>query len=171
VLDGVDLSRTVGWFTTVHPVALDVVGGAVGGDEPDWRALVKSVRRQLRAVPGNGFGYGALRHLGSPAARDRLPAASGGQPVLFNYLGQWDAQSTDGGGGLYRALHGSLGADEDPAARSAHLLEVSGGTQGGRLRFSWSYHPDLHDRSTVEGVAGRFADALRRIARDCREAG
>jgi hypothetical protein len=48
---------------------------------------------------------------------------------------------------------------------------VSGGTQGGRLRFSWSYHPDRHDRSTVAAVADRFADALRRIARDCREAG
>ncbi|MDT5029141.1 MAG: hypothetical protein QOE61_5567, partial [Micromonosporaceae bacterium] len=57
VLDDVDLSRTVGWFTTVFPVALDVPEG-------NWRDLVKSIRKQLRAIPGNGFGYGALRQFG-----------------------------------------------------------------------------------------------------------
>ncbi|NYV78859.1 condensation domain-containing protein, partial [Streptomyces sp. UH6] len=53
LLDGVDLSRTVGWFTTVHPVALSVDTPDDLGPGRDWRALVKSVRRQLRAVPGN----------------------------------------------------------------------------------------------------------------------
>ncbi|MGH3989770.1 MAG: condensation domain-containing protein, partial [Pseudonocardiaceae bacterium] len=164
ILDGVDLSRTVGWFTTIFPVALDV---AIS-DEPDWRNLVKSVRRQLRAIPRNGFGYGALRYLGSPEARERLSAHGSGPQIAFNYLGQWDARSEDAGGGLYRSMHDSLGQEHDPADQSSHVLEVVGDVQGGRLGFFWYYQPGLHDQSTVESVAGDFVDALRRIALDCR---
>ena len=164
LLDGVDLSRTVGWFTTVFPVTLEVPGQ----DQPGWRALIKSVRRQLRAVPGNGIGFGALRHLSSAAARDRLSASPGPQ-IAFNYLGQFDARSADAGGGLGRAVLGPLGQDHEPSDHDPHLLQVVGATQAGRLEFTWSYRPDVHDPSTVERIAGEFADALRQIARECLE--
>ncbi len=160
ILDGVDLSRTVGWFTTVFPVGLEVPTG----DEPDWRDLIKSVRRQLRTIPGNGFGFGALRYLGSPAVRERLSANTPGPQIAFNYLGQWDSLSQDDDRGLYRATHSSLGQEQDPADRGSHLLEVVGGVEGGQLGFTWNYQPDRHDRSTVERVAGDFLDALRQIA-------
>jgi non-ribosomal peptide synthase protein (TIGR01720 family) len=164
LLDGVDLSRTVGWFTTVFPVTLEVPGQ----DQPGWRALIKSVRRQLRAVPGNGIGFGALRYLGSAAARDRLSASPGPQ-IAFNYLGQFDARSPDADGGLHRAVLGPLGQDHDPSDNDPHLLQVVGATQAGRLEFAWSYRPDVHDKSTVERIAGEFTDALRHIARECLE--
>jgi amino acid adenylation domain-containing protein/non-ribosomal peptide synthase protein (TIGR01720 family) len=166
IIDGVDLSRTVGWFTTVFPVALDVAEG----DEPDWRRLVKSVRRQLRTIPSNGFGFGALRYLGPAEVRDRLSAGAADPQIAFNYLGQWDARSQEAGVGLYRAVHGSLGQDNDPADPGSYLLDIAGAVQSGRLEFSWCYQPDVHHRSTVEAVAADFAEALRRIANDCREA-
>ena len=167
ILDDVDLSRTVGWFTSIYPVALDV-GAAAEGDRTDWRALVKLVRRQLRTVPGNGFGYGALRYLGADPVRERLSRAPGPQ-VVFNYLGQWGAQSPEeDAAGLVHAVHGSLGQDHDPGNRSSHLLEVVGAVDGGRLEFHWFYQADRHDESTVERVAGEFAGALARIAQDCR---
>ncbi|MEU3648454.1 non-ribosomal peptide synthase/polyketide synthase [Lentzea sp. NPDC034063] len=163
VLDGVDLTRTVGWFTTIFPIALTVPQE----DEPRWREVVKSVRRQLRAVPGNGFGYSALRHLGSPEARERLSGDGKGPQIAFNYLGQWDSTAKNTGSGLYVASHSSLGQDHDPAESSSHVLEVVGAVQSGELVFSWFYQPDLHDLATVESVAGDFAEALRSIARDC----
>ncbi|MGW4401272.1 non-ribosomal peptide synthase/polyketide synthase [Amycolatopsis nivea] len=154
ILDDVDLTRTVGWFTTVFPVALTVDPAAT------WRAQVKSVRRQLRAVPGNGFGHGVLRcfrfsDLGRSAPR-----------VAFNYLGQ--GENTASGDGLFRRSLPPLGRDQDPANRSPHALEVVGGVREGQLEFSWYYQPDRHARETVAGVAAGFADALRAIAADCR---
>src|SRR5262249_22100624 len=78
IFDGVDLSRTVGWFTTIYPVDLAAPG-------PDWGAALKSVKEHLRSVPGRGLGYGALRYLRRPADLD------GPVPqVGFNYLGQFD---------------------------------------------------------------------------------
>ncbi len=160
IVDGVDLSRTVGWFTTMFPVSL-----RAPADRQDWRSLVKSVRRQLRTVPGNGFGFGALRYLGSPSVRERL--AGGSEPqVAFNYLGQWDTGGPRGDS-LWHAVHSAIGQDHDPAERGAHLIEVVGAVNGGRLEFSWIYRPDALDESTVATVADDFAHALRQIAADC----
>ncbi|WP_260636943.1 non-ribosomal peptide synthase/polyketide synthase [Streptomyces angustmyceticus] len=169
VLEGVDLSRTVGWFTTVYPVGLQVSDPADLGPARDWRALVKSVRRQLRAVPGNGLGFGALRTHGPAEVRERLDRTGRGQ-VVFNYLGQWDARPGGGAdGALVRTEHGSFGQDHDPRDGGSHLLEAVGAVQDGRLAFTWHYRPDIHEEATVRAVADDFAEALRRIAQHARD--
>ncbi|MFI1166942.1 non-ribosomal peptide synthase/polyketide synthase [Streptomyces sp. NPDC020801] len=167
LLDGADLSRTVGWFTTVHPVALRVPDPGDLGAGRDWRSLVKSVRRQLRAVPGNGLGFGALRTYGPPEVRKRLGTAAHGQ-VVFNYLGQWDARPATAEGGLIRAEHGSFGQDHDPRDGGSHPVEVVGAAQNGRLAFTWHHRTGLHDTATIRRVAEEFAQALRHIARHAR---
>ncbi|GAA3887063.1 non-ribosomal peptide synthetase [Saccharothrix violaceirubra] len=153
VFDGVDLSRTVGWFTTMFPVVLALPAGS-------WRDRVKAVRRRLRAVPGNGFGYGALRQHG------RVPA-TGTPAVSFNYLGQFDA-GDEAGLGLYRSVLPSVGRDHDPADVGDHLVDVVGEAGGGRLGFTWYFHPDVHPEDEIRAVADDFAAALRAIAEDCR---
>jgi non-ribosomal peptide synthase protein (TIGR01720 family) len=93
-----DLSRTVGWFTSVHPVRVDPgpfdpaearSGGPVAG------RAVKAVKEQLRAVPGDGLGYGMLRHLDpeSGAVLAALPAPE----LVFNYLGRFAAADPGAG--------------------------------------------------------------------------
>jgi non-ribosomal peptide synthase protein (TIGR01720 family) len=180
VVKGVDLSRTVGWFTTVYPVSVRVPAPADLGPDSDWRSLVKSVRRQLRTVPGNGLGFGALRTFGSPEVRKRL-GEGGHSEVVFNYLGQWDARSLDSGvgdadgdrdgdggdsgrGALVRAEHGSFGQDHDPRDGGSHLLEVVGAVRDGRLAFTWHHRPAVHDAQSVRRVAEEFGEALRHIA-------
>ncbi|MGH4024646.1 MAG: amino acid adenylation domain-containing protein [Pseudonocardiaceae bacterium] len=164
ILDDVDLSRTVGWFTSMFPVALTVAGT----DEPNWRDLIKSVRRQLRTIPRNGFGYGALRYLGSPQTRELLSERDGGAQIGFNYLGQWDARAQEAEHSLFVAVHSSIGQDHDPADRAEHLLEVVGEVGDGQLGFSWYYQPEL-SATAMRSLADDFVDALRRIAQDCRE--
>ncbi|MBS2537007.1 amino acid adenylation domain-containing protein, partial [Catenulispora sp. NF23] len=167
VVKGVDLSRTVGWFTTVYPVAVRVPAPGDLGPDRDWRSLVKSVRRQLRMVPGNGLGFGALRTFGPPEVRRRLGAAGHGE-VVFNYLGQWDARPQDPESGLVRTEHGSFGQDHDPRDGGSHLVEVVGAVRDGRLAFTWHHRPAVHDTATVRRVAEEFGQALRHIARHAR---
>ena len=146
----------------MYPVALEVPEGDAtpgGEDAPDWRTLVKSVRRQLRGVPGNGLGYGALRYLADEPVRQRL--AGDGPQVVFNYLGQFDSRSAEAGGGpgLYYAVHPSIGQDHDPADRGGHSLEVVGEAQGGRLGSPGTTSP-----TCTTGPPSRWWPGLRRGA-------
>ncbi|MFD5697592.1 non-ribosomal peptide synthetase [Streptomyces lasiicapitis] len=159
LFDGVDLSRTVGWFTSVYPVALDVPRHA------DTGSALKSVKESLRAVPRGGLGYGALRHLHATAG-DRLP----GLPQLgFNYLGQQDGNTP--AGGLLHAPHGGLVGGMDRAAERPHLLDVLGHVTDKRLEFTWSYSREVYRRDTVDRLAAELAEELRAIVRHCAEPG
>ncbi|MFC5288833.1 non-ribosomal peptide synthase/polyketide synthase [Actinokineospora guangxiensis] len=158
VLDDVDLSRTVGWFTTAYPVALRVPTTDTSRD------LVRAVRKQLRAIPANGFGFGALRRLGRPETQSRL-AEPAHPEIAFNYLGQWDGAAPRTG--LIRASLGTLGADADAGTPSPHLLEVVGAVQDGVMSFSWYHGADI-STATVTAVAEAFLARLRRIAEDSR---
>ncbi len=77
-----DLSRTVGWFTSLYPVALDAHGET--GD------ALKRVKETLRAIPHRGIGYGALKYHGTPDQQAALARIEPAQ-VVFNYLGQFDS--------------------------------------------------------------------------------
>ncbi|MEV8550669.1 non-ribosomal peptide synthase/polyketide synthase [Streptomyces glaucescens] len=159
LFDGVDLSRTVGWFTTMFPVGLDVPRDA------GLAAALKTVKENLRAVPRGGVGYGALRHL-HPTAGSELPALP---QVAFNYLGQQDWNAA--GDGLLRAPHEGLTGGMDRSADRPHLIDVLGRVTGGRLEFTWSYSRRVHRHGTVARLAGETAEELRRIVRHCAEPG
>ncbi|MFE1929243.1 non-ribosomal peptide synthase/polyketide synthase [Streptomyces sp. NPDC059474] len=156
IFEGVDLSRTVGWFTSMYPVALETPA--------DWglERTLKAVKERLRAIPGNGLGYGALRHL-SGAAASGLPATP---KISFNYLGQqdWEPPAADG---LLHALTGGLEGDMSPEADRPHLLDVIGRVADRRLELNWSYSRSLHRRATVRRLAEEMVEELRAIVRLC----
>jgi amino acid adenylation domain-containing protein/non-ribosomal peptide synthase protein (TIGR01720 family) len=159
ILDDVDLSRTVGWFTTQFPVALTLPG------RDNWGETLKSVKEQLRAVPRRGMSYQALGHLSqldSPAAqlRDELVPS-----ICFNYHGQWDL--TAGRQGLIRAGSSSVGQDMAPEALRTYLLDVIGVVDGGELSLSWLYSEHVHDDATVQQLAAEMIQALREIVEHC----
>ncbi|MEU9885449.1 amino acid adenylation domain-containing protein [Sphaerisporangium sp. NPDC051011] len=153
----IDLSRTVGWFTTVFPLALEVPG-----DGGDWAELVASVRRRMRSVPGKGLGYGALRHLSPSGA---ALAARTTAPVTFNYHGQAGDLTITPGSPLYHAFHPSIGRDRDPAEHLDHPLEVVGMVQDGRLRLTLYHSENVHSPATVQRLADDLLDGLQAIAR------
>nr|ADU56041.1 hypothetical protein CA37-18 [uncultured organism CA37] len=163
--DGEDLLRTVGWFTSVHPVRLDVsgidlaaaaAGNAAAGD------LLKAVKDQARAVPGDGLGYGLLRHL-NPDTGPRLAALPSPQ-IGFNYLGRAGVASEDT---AWQVCQGSLGAaGAGPDVVLAHTLEAAADVQdtpaGPRLRLTLD-GKDL-DPGTVERLGEAWLDLLTGLA-------
>ncbi len=160
VLDGADLSRTVGWFTTDYPVLLaDTVPFEAG-------AAIRSMKEQLRAVPNNGFGYGVARHLSQapvPAAGSPPPALS---PVLgFNYLGQFDQLFRDED--RFRYCEASSGAFAHPDGPRVFQLEVYGMVSGGRLELDFEFSRNVHERSTVQALADSFLSTLRALIEHC----
>ncbi|OWA08457.1 non-ribosomal peptide synthetase [Streptomyces sp. CS227] len=167
----VDLTRTVGWFTSLYPFAPDLPAGE------GWKESVTAVKEQLRAVPDRGLGYGALRHLGAPGtAADALRDLPEPQ-VSFNYHGQFDVVAPAGGGaatapeGLYAAELPDAGGDRSGRERRTHLLDVVGGIEDGRLTFAWTYSPGLHREETVRALADRFFAELEAFVAHCAEPG
>jgi fengycin family lipopeptide synthetase B len=154
MFDGIDVSRTVGWFTTIYPVLLET-----GGPDGDEVEVLKTVKEQLRQVPHHGIGYGALRHLNRESAT-ALRARPRAQ-VLFNYLGQLDRGLPEGA--IFRISTDSAGPVRSARAQRTHLLEINSYVAGGRLRVEWKYSEDIHRRGTIERLSESFRDSLRAL--------
>jgi len=160
LFEDVDVSRTVGWFTTLYPVNLELTGASQPG------AALKSIKEQLRRVPNRGFGYGLLRYLSGDA---EAIAALRSQPepqVTFNYLGQFDqALPADLSA---RPAGESSGPTQSGRAIRRQLLDVVSSVVGGELRVSWTYSGSLHDQATTEALADEFIRQLKLIVAHCR---
>lgn len=112
-----ELSRTVGWFTTLFPVTVDP-GTAADFTAPAYlAAALKAVKEDLAAVPGNGVSYGALRYLSETGLTAPAPQ------VLFNYLGRFDAGAS--GDWQLVGITGQLGEKRDPRMRLPRALEFN----------------------------------------------
>jgi amino acid adenylation domain-containing protein/non-ribosomal peptide synthase protein (TIGR01720 family) len=182
----VDISRTVGWFTTTFPVKLTLVQQQTGDGRPETGAsrscaeslapvsrprssvnlgaALKSIKEQLRAVPRKGIGYGLLRHMAGEAIGQELATAA--HPAIsFNYLGQFDQLLPEGA--AFGPAPESPGPDRDGRGQRDTALGVTASVAGGVLRVEWSYSANLHQRATVEALAEGFMAALREIIAHC----
>jgi amino acid adenylation domain-containing protein/non-ribosomal peptide synthase protein (TIGR01720 family) len=152
-----DISRTVGWFTTMFPVCLCLPTDL----QPEM--VIKHIKEQLRQIPHKGIGYGLLRYICQEPSLVHLPAA----PISFNYLGQFD-QTLDAASDFQLAGE-SVGADRSQQGQRQHLLDVSGLIVAGQLQMNWSYSGNQFDRQTIEQLAQCFNDHLVALINHCLE--
>jgi non-ribosomal peptide synthase protein (TIGR01720 family) len=157
-----DLSRTVGWFTTVTPLAF-----AAAPDASLHDALIH-VKEQRRAQPRGGIGYGLLRYMAhDPSVRASM-AAGWAPEVSLNYLGQIHRLMESAG--RFRLASEPLGPDQDPEAARPHLLAVSAHVEADELVVAWSYSEARHARATVDRLAQTCEEELQRLANLCESA-
>jgi non-ribosomal peptide synthase protein (TIGR01720 family) len=158
ILEGVDLSRTVGWFTTMFPVVLELQADAPG-------EALKSVKEQLRRIPNRGIGYGLLRYLkGDAAITEKLRSLPQAE-VSFNYLGQFDQMLSPNS--RFQLAKESSGSEHSQLGSRGHLLEVNALVTGGQLQLDWTYSSSLHQQPTIENLAQGFLKALRSLIAHC----
>lgn len=151
----IDLSRTVGWFTSVYPVILDVRNTETPG------AALREVKEQLRNIPNAGVGFGVLRYLGNAAQLKT------GNPVelSFNYLGQLDqVLETDS---LFAGAGESIGPPQSLEGRQRYALEVAAAVAGGKLNVRFTYNEQLHTAETIREVLNSYMTALRELIVHC----
>lgn len=163
IFKGTDVTRTVGWFTTIYPVLLELDAGWGVGE------ALKRVKEQLHRLPGRGFSYGLLRYLHQDLKiRERLRQVPRAE-VSFLYLGQLDEALRESTPFVPAAE--SRGPTVSPRATRSHLLMISGFVAGGRLQLDWTYSVNVHCAATVEQLAEGYLQSLRDIVRHCSEAG
>ncbi|MFD5753600.1 condensation domain-containing protein [Streptomyces sp. NPDC127033] len=159
IFDDTDLTRTVGWFTSIYPVALTLPDQESEGAEEDWPATMRSVKRQLRSVPDRGVGYGALRYLSGDLADDPDPRIS------FNYLGQFGGTGESAENRLLGTSLPAVGSEHGPEQERNHLIDVVAVVDEGRFVVTWYYSAAVHRESTVAALAEGFVAALRSVCR------
>ncbi|HLK56987.1 MAG TPA: amino acid adenylation domain-containing protein [Chthonomonadaceae bacterium] len=159
LFEDVDVSRTVGWFTSLYPVLLELPANE------DLGEALKRVKETLHSIPTHGVGYGLLRYLASdPDIKRNLDAVP--QPrVSFNYHGQLDQVIQDSG--VLSAARESVGLSFSPNAARSHLLEVISLVRDDCLYVTWVYSEQVHHQATVERLAEDYLAALRRLIAHC----
>lgn len=159
LFEDVDLSRTVGWFTSIFPVHLSLENTADPGK------AVRAIKEQLRAMPNRGMGYGVLRYLSRDHDSEQLSSLPNAE-VIFNYLGQTDPVLSTSS--LFRInQESSIGLPVSWRSKRAYLLDISGSISQGRLQVNWTYSEKLHRHTTVEMLAQGFIKALRSLINHC----
>ncbi len=163
IRDDIDLSRTVGWFTSAFPVMLSVDHAAPIGD------TLQSIKEQLRRVPKHGLSYGLLRYLSTDpeivTQLQSLPRAE----LSFNYLGQFGVSNDEAA--IFAPANESTGPDHSPHGNRTYLLDVIGTVVGGQLQIDWIYSTHLHQQATITRLAEGFLDSLRTIIQHCKATG
>jgi non-ribosomal peptide synthase protein (TIGR01720 family) len=164
LFEDVDLSRTVGWFTCIFPLRLDV-GEARGAGES-----LKAIKEQVRRVPEGGIGYGLLRYLSEDRDLAAKLTAVPRAEISFNYVGR--ANQSDSESALLISAAESTGASHSPRGRRAYLIEINGGVDGqGQLRMAFTYSENIHRATTVMNFGENFIRSLGDIIEHCASIG
>ncbi|RCL26006.1 non-ribosomal peptide synthetase, partial [Pseudomonas sp. AFG_SD02_1510_Pfu_092] len=159
LFDDLDLSRTVGWFTSLFPVRLT--------PGHDLGQSIKAIKEQLRAVPDKGLGYGLLRYLGAADLRAQVQRGAQAR-VTFNYLGQFDA-SFDAGA-LFSPSAERAGRTQCAGAPLGNWLSITGQVYGGELCLEWTYSTDMYQPATIDALAQAYQQALAELVEHCCDA-
>jgi non-ribosomal peptide synthase protein (TIGR01720 family) len=149
----VDVSRTLGWFTSVFPVQFDTTQAR------GITQVLQAVKDDLRAVPNRGIGFGILRYLNPDKevvdSLRRLPRSE----LVFNYLGQFDATLSQSA--LFKRTNESPGPLYAPEGIRPYVIQIVGSVMDGRLEINWTYSASLHKPERIEALAQEFMSGLR----------
>jgi len=159
------LTRTIGWFTSIYPLLLEVEAGS------DYGERLKSIKEQVRKVKNGGIGYGVLRYLSADEAVRRQLKEQPQAEISFNYLGQHDqAVSEIKEAGLFGAAAEGVGPVRAVQGDRRYKLQVNGTVIDGELHMSWEYSTAVHRKETVAQLAAEHLRELERLIRHCQNA-
>lgn len=149
----IDLSRTIGWFTSIYPLYLDF------GKKYEMADQINTIKEQIAQIPSKGMGYGVLRFNNSMFAKEVKKLDTIG--LLFNYLGQFDAQVE--GEQNFTPADQAVGPDRGLELNRMSLIDVSGSIASGKLTMHFIYSTKQFERQSMELFAHGFINALQQI--------
>jgi amino acid adenylation domain-containing protein/non-ribosomal peptide synthase protein (TIGR01720 family) len=153
----IDISRTVGWFTNLYPVHLNI------GNETNIGENIKSIKEQLRQVPAKGMGFGILKYL------NELDELKGNDPwdIVFNYLGQLD--NTGANSEWFKPSAESIGSDIGEEQIINEKISLNCYVHDGKLIVNWNYSKLHFEASIIKDFAEQFISNLEMIISHCLE--
>ncbi|MGD2088937.1 MAG: non-ribosomal peptide synthase/polyketide synthase [Candidatus Aminicenantes bacterium] len=160
ILEDIDVTRTVGWFTSQFPVLLEMKHPG------NLSYIIKQVKETLRQVPNKGIGYGILRYLTPGDKKDGFIPAHPPE-IIFNYLGQFAGFNHDHRGNVFQGSEINTGNPLSPDCQQTYTININGMILQSQLVFSFSYNKKQYKPHTIGGLLDCFKSHLLRIISHC----
>ncbi|WP_081481590.1 non-ribosomal peptide synthetase [Paenibacillus elgii] len=155
IIPDIDITRTVGWFTTQYPVVLRIEAGQ------DWASRIKEVKETLHAIPQKGIGYGILKYVSTLSNADEFEIKP---DINFNYLGQFDQDLQHR---AFRMSKHSTGAAVSESMARPHRLDMNGKVSEGVLTLTLSYSVKEYRKETIERLTELLKASLKEVIAHC----
>jgi len=150
IIEGIDLTRTIGWFTTLFPFVLNTPA------DEGVSYLVRQTKEQLRQVPHKGIGYGLWKYWQSQESSTKSHPE-----ISFNYLGELPANQAND------ATAYSFGLAGSKQTELTYALNLNGMIQGRELAFSCQYNSRQYTANQITQLMERFREELLHIIEHC----
>ncbi len=148
---GLDLSNSVGWFTSYCPIKLVV------DDPDDLNSCIIAVKETLRSVPNKGLGYGVLRYLKSESGLDQTPS------IIFNYLGQKESVNSDVFGKGDWIVQGAY----SERSERHNIIGLNAFMRDKKLQTMFDFSGDMFKTESIKDLIAEFENQLRKIEKHC----
>jgi len=159
IIADMDISRTVGWYTSQFPVLLDM------GKGHNLSHQIKEVKETLRRIPNKGIGYGILRYL-TPGDLKGGFSFHCEPAIIFNYLGQVGEENS-GGNGVFEVSSLPRGDDRSPDSSSNQAIDINGLAANGKLVLYFAYHREEFQAESIEELVDLCKTNLVKIIEHC----
>jgi len=160
IYNDIDISRTIGWFSTQYPVLLDMEKA------DDISFTVKNTKETLRGIPKKGIGYGVLQYL-TPRGKKESPRFTHAPEILFNYLGRFGENSYNIIDRVSEISDPRTGASVAPSYKVNHKIDIEGVTKDGRLHIYIFYNRCEYEKETIEKFARLLQTNLEKVIDHC----
>ena len=151
IIEDIDISRTVGWFTSIYPLVLEV------SQSPERSKSLIKVKDDLRKIPNKGIGYGIIKHIKKGFSSDLTPS------IQFNYLGEFNkkiSEDKETNEAIFEYGSEYIGEAIDPENIMDALIGVSGSVSSGELSMAVSYRSDMYDDKTMQTLIEAYKNNL-----------
>lgn len=155
IIPDLDITRTIGWFTSQYPVVLHMESSR------NMSHLIKTIKENLRHIPKKGIGYGILRYLTGTQKNVSLKI---NPEISFNYLGQFDQDIQNAAMKISPYSNGETTSDNHTRN---HLIDINGLIVEGKLSLSFRYSHTQYRKETIEQFTHRFKDSLHEVIMHC----
>lgn len=145
----IDVSATVGWFTSIYPVSLSV------STPENLASTILEVKKYLRQIPHNGMSYGIMVQCGKAQHQN--------SSIIFNYLGKLDGDSSDQ---VFTFGNYPIGNSVSEKNKMGYMIEINGAIRDKRLVFSLKHTADL-SHQTAHALLTRFEERFVELIKHC----
>jgi non-ribosomal peptide synthase protein (TIGR01720 family) len=157
MVEDVDLTRTIGWFTSMYPLVIYVPAAN------NLAQIIKSTKETLRQVPNKGIGYGILKYL--TLEPDKQACTFNLKPEIgFNYFGQFNREKEND---LFKVANISAGNSIAPDCHEVYQLEIVGIIAANSLTMEFNYNSSTYNKDTIAGFLNKFEKRLLQIIDHC----